>query len=262
MTLLARWRADQLTFEDTGGTDSCENGDGVAAWGIYEGSQAGLLATQATAGNRPVWNSSDGGYPSVSVAGASAQRIALAHSAPWALTEFSWLAVVKITQTQYAHVFGRGGSWANAGCFLSDFTTGMLYRQFAFHTGYSTRAAGCSKADDTSTTWQVVAGVANGSKIECYVNRQSVERMLQTQTINFGTNPLTLFGDGSGSSSYHMTGAAREFAFWDNALTGAEINTEIDAAMARWGITNTVTPPSSGGTAGFTGLSGVGRLGT
>lgn len=247
MSLLARVRADQLTFEDTSGTDACENGDGLASWGIYEGSQAGSLFVQSTGGNRPIWNSSDGGYPSVSVTGASAQRIALAHSAPWVLTAFSWLAAIKITTAQNRHIWGRGGAWTNAAVYLDGYTANMEFRSLYFHTGYLTRFAATPKPDNTNTTWFVAAGIADASKMEIYLNRQSVARVSQSNTIDFGTNPLTLFGDGSGSASYNMTGAAREFAFWDNALTGAEMQVEIDAAMLRWGISNTVTPPAGSG---------------
>jgi len=246
MTLLARWRADQLTYEDTGGTDACENGDGLAAWGIYEGSQAGSLATQSTAGNRPIWNSNDGGYPSVSVTGSSAQRIALSHSAPWVLTAFSFLAAIKITNGRANHVWGRGSAWTNAGLYLDGFIENNTYQTVYFHTSYATRWSSVPKPDNTGTTWFVAAGIADGTKLELYVNRQSVGRILQSQTINFGTNPLTLFADGSGPTiMYNMTGAAREFAFWSTALAGSEMQTEIDAAMTRWGITNTVTPPAS-----------------
>lgn len=258
MTLLARWRADQLTFEDTGGTDASENGDGLAAWGIYEGSQAGALATQSTAGARPIWNSSDGGYPSVSVTGSLAQRMALAHSAPWVLTAFSWLAVVRMVEGFQRHIWGRGSSWANAGCYLTQ-NSSAINRSVLFHTHYEQRSSIVSKPDDTSSTWFVVGGTADASCIKVYVNKQSSSRLLQSQTVNFGTSALTLFGDGSGSTTYQMTGAAREFAFWSSALSETEMQTEITAAMSRWGVTNTVTPPAS---AGFTGLSGVGRLGT
>lgn len=247
MTLLARWRADQLIFEDTGGTDSCENGDGLAAWGIFEGSQSGLLATQTTAGNRPIWNSDDGGYPSVSVTGSSVQRLNMPHSAAWALTSFSWLAVVRFTPAVVRHVWGRGASWLNAGAFISEISTGGLYTGLTFHTGYTTRASVVSKPSGVNADWIVLAGSADSACLKTYANEQSVSRVLQSQTVNFGTNPLTLFGDGSGSSSYHMTGASREFAFWDSALSEAEMQTEISAAMVRWGVTNTVAPPSSGG---------------
>ena len=122
MALLARWRADQLAFTDTAGTTSAANGDAVAAWEIFEGSQQGNLATQDTSGNRPTWNSDDGGYPSVSVVGSSVQRLNLAHSAPWALTQFSWLAAVRFTfGGSQRHFWGRGASWGNAGCFADGF---------------------------------------------------------------------------------------------------------------------------------------------
>lgn len=246
MALLARWRADQLVFEDTGGTNAAEDTDGVASWGAYEGSQAGALAVQATGGNRPTYNASDGGYPSVSVVGASSQRLTLAHSAPWVLTAFSWLAAIKMTSAQYRHIWGRGSAWTNAGCFLDGFTANMEFRCLYFHTGYLTRFSSLPKPDSTSTTWFVAAGIADANKIEVYVNRQSVARVSQSNTVDFSTNPLTLFADGGGSASYNMTGAAREFAFWDSALTGAEMQDEIDTVMDRWEITDTVTPPTSG----------------
>lgn len=246
MALLARWRADQLTFEDTGGTDACENGDGVAAWGVYEGSQAGNLATQSTGASRPIWNSNDGGYPSVSVTGSSSQRLDLSHSAAWVLTSFSWMAVVRFTPGLVRHIWGRGASWLNAGIFVTEISTGGILTGLTFHTGYTTRAAVISKPSSVNADWFVLAGTADSSCLKTYANEQSACRILQSQTVNFGTNPLTLFGDGSGASTYHMTGAAREFAFWDAALTETEMQAEISAAMARWGVTNTVTPPTGG----------------
>lgn len=261
MTLLARWRADQLVFEDTSGTDAAENTDGVAAWGIYEGSQAGSVATQSTSGNRPIWNSDDGGYPSVSVTGSSTQRLNLAHSAPWVITSFSWLAAIKITMGNLTHVWGRGSAWTNAGVMSNPTISGTSIYQITFHTGYITRAIPTAHPTHLAATWFVIGGTADGSCIKSYINTQSASRVLQSQTVNFGTNPLTLFGDGSTFAQFHMTGAAREFAFWDSALSETDMQTELAAAMTRWGITNTVEPPSSGVT-GFTGLSGVGRLGT
>jgi hypothetical protein len=193
---------------------------------------------------------------------ASVQRLSLAHSAAWVLTQFSWLAAIKITEAQWSHIWGRGSTWGNAGCFL-DATNYLsnVHGGIYFHTSYNVRGAQAIKPDVTATTWFVVAGIANGANIQVFVNRQSVSRLLQSQTINFGTNPLTLLGDGSSNSAYHPTGATREFAFWDTALTQSAMESEIDAAMSRWGISNTVTV-SSGSAAGFTGLSGVGRLGT
>jgi hypothetical protein len=264
MALLARWRADQLAFTDTAGTTSAANGDAVAAWEIFEGSQQGNLATQDTSGNRPTWNSDDGGYPSVSVDGSLSQRLDLAHAAPWALTEFSWLSVVRITNASNRHIWGRGGAWSNAGAFLDRFANASAqeFRNVFFHTSYLIRFTALPKPDVTNTTWFAVSGTADGNKIECFINRQSVARVSQTQAVNFGTNPLTFFGDGSGSSIYHMTGAAREFAFWDTALAQSEMKSEIDAAMTRWDISNTVAV-DPGGTAGFTGIRAISRrLGT
>lgn len=247
MALLARWRADQLVFEDTSGTDAAENADGLAAWGIYEGSQAGSLATQSTSGNRPIWNSSDGGYPSVSVTRSSVQRLNLSHSAAWAVTAFSWLAVVKIDTTAIGlpHLWGRGSGWTNAGVMAcADPFGANIYSALLFHAHYE-RPVQIARPSMSSSTWFVVAGTADGTDICSYVNRQSASRLSLARTVDFGTSALTLFGDGSASSNYHTTGAAREFAFWNTALTGAEMNTEIDAAMTRWGITNTVTPPTA-----------------
>ena len=250
MTLLARWRADQLVYEDTGGTDLAENGDGVAAWGIYQGTQAGNLATQATAGNRPTYNSNDDGYPSISVVRASVQRLDLAHSAPWVLTQFSWLSVLKIanntTANQASHIWGRGSGWTNAGAFVDGFSINTLFSGIAFHTAYNVRAVLNQKPDTTATNFFCVAGVADGTTMRLFVNRQSVTRLSQSQTINFGTNALTIFGDGSSSSVYHPTGAMRELSFWSVALSESSMASEIDTAMATWGVSNTIAPPAIG----------------
>jgi hypothetical protein len=88
--------------------------------------------------------------------------------------------------------------------------------------------------------------MADGTCIKLGINRQTAVRILQSQTIAMGTNAIAIGADAD-NTSYSMAGAMREIAFWDTALSEADMATEVDAAMTRWGITNSVTPPSSGG---------------
>jgi hypothetical protein len=63
-----------------------------------------------------------------------------------------------------------------------------------------------------------------------------------------GTSALTLGEDADLSGLYNLVqGVIYEVAFWDAGLSESEMATEIDGAMTRWGVTNTVTPPSTGG---------------
>lgn len=254
MALLAQWRADQEVYEDTGGTDAVEDADAVASWGVYAGTLAASLATQSTVGRRPVYTANDGGYPSLTFSNTNKSSLLLSHSSDWLVSAVSWLAVVKPTKTTVqasgsgnGTIFGKGSSWTNFGCHISQLITGINTppNLFWFHTGYTTRSVITSTAE-SAASWQVIWGFADGTCIKGGVNRQSVVRTLQSQTIALGTSAVAIGADAD-NTGYSFAGSMREIAFWDTALSETDIATEVDAAMTRWGITNSVSPPSSGG---------------
>lgn len=269
MALLARWRADQLVYEDTSGTDAVEDTDAVAAWGIADGSLAGSLATQSTSGRRPVYAANDGGYPSLTFSNANKSSLLLAHSAAWVLSALTWLVVVKPTKsTVQANVsgngviVGKGASWANFGVHVNQFlpAIGTPANVIWQHDSYSQRVVAIT-APANSNDWMVLCGCADASGVRMCLNRQSSVRIAQTKAVALGTASIAIGADAD-NTAYSMGGPMREVAFWDTALDESEMAAEIDAAMSRWGVTNTVEPPASGVT-GFTGLSGLsGRLGT
>lgn len=255
MALLAQFRADQEVWSDTGGTTAIANGGSVAGWGVAAGTLAASIATQATAGRRPIYASSDGGYPSLTFSNASKSSLLLAHSSDWLVSAVSWLAVVKPTKTTVASggagngiVFGKSNTWANIGCHIGQLITGISTPANVvwLHTGYTTRMAVLS-LPEAAASWHVIWGIADGVCIKGGINRQSAVRTLQSQTIALGTTSLAIGADAD-NTVYSMSGAMREIAFWDTALSEADMATEVDAAMTRWGISNSVTPPSSGST--------------
>ena len=206
----------------------------MASWGVYEGTLAGQLAVQSAAGRRPTYNANDGGYPSLSSSNANRSSLDSAHSAAWLVTAFSWLAVVKTGVWQnYRHLWGRGPSWTNAGCYLrvveSTSTVPVLY----WHCGYTYRAVFVHHPANDPTAWFVAAGTADTTVQKGYVNRQSASRLLETQTIAMGTSGTTLFSDADDMSYGSLDGALREIAFWNTALTESQMASEIDAAMSR-----------------------------
>ncbi len=254
MALLAQWRADQEVYEDTGGTDAVEDADAVASWGVYAGTLSASLATQATAGRRPVYTANDGGYPSLTFSNTNKSSLLLAHSSDWLVSAVSWLAVIKPTKTTTipsgvgnGAVFGKGVTWTNFGCHVSQLIISVSTpANFAWwHTGYTTRSV-CASLPDVSASWHVLWGIADGTSIKAGINRQSAVRTLHSQAIAMGTSSVAIGADAD-NTLYSMAGAMREIAFWDTALSENDMATEVDAAMSRWGISNSVSPPSSGG---------------
>lgn len=254
MPLLAQWRADHEVYEDTGGTDAAEDTDAVASWGVYAGTLSASLATQSTSGRRPVYASNDGGYPSLTFSNTNKSSLLLAHSSDWLVSAVSWLAVIKPTKTTVISggvgngtVFGKGATWTNFGCHVSQLIISVSAPPNLawWHTGYTVRSM-CASLPDVSASWHVLWGIADGTCIKGGVNRQSAVRTLQSQTIALGTNSVAIGADAD-NTSYSLTGSMREIAFWDSALSETDMATEVDAAMSRWGISNSVSPPSSGG---------------
>lgn len=263
MALLAQWRADQEVYEDTGGTDAVEDADAVASWGVYSGTLAASLATQSTVGRRPVYTANDGGYPSLTFSNTNKSSLLLAHSSDWLVSALSWLAVIKPTKTTAiaagagnGTVWGKGSAWANGGCHISQLIVSVNTPANLswWHTGYTSRIAALSSPESVAS-WYVLWGIADGTCIKGGVNRQSAVRTLQSQTIAMGTNSVAIGADAD-NTLYSMAGAMREIAFWDTALSESDMATEVDAAMTRWGVTNSVSPPSSGGAIGGGNLSG------
>jgi hypothetical protein len=247
MSLLARWRVDQLVYEDTSGTDAVEDADAVASWGISAGSVTGL-AVQSTSGRRPVYAANDGGYPSLTFSNTNKSSLLLAHSASWVTSALSWLAVVKHANTNSSvprHFWGRSAMWTEAAAwYTSHNATGSATppSDIYAHSGYQTRGISMPRQ---SSGWFVIAGTIDATELRMYGNRQSAVRIAQSGTLSMGTSSLAIGADAD-NTAYSLDGSYRELAFWNTALSESEMATEIDAAMARWNVTNTVTPPASG----------------
>lgn len=254
MPLLAQFRADQEVWSDTGGTTAATDGGAVAGWGVASGTLSTSIATQSTSARRPTYTANDGGYPSLTFSNANRSSLLLSHTSDWLVSAVSWLAVVRPTKTTVIAggtgngiLWGKGASWLNIGAHIGQLITGINSpaNVFWWHTGYTSRIATFSTADG-SATWSVVWGVADGVCIKGGVNRQTAVRTSQSQTIALGTNAVAIGADAD-NTVYSMAGTMREIAFWDEALSESAMAAQVDAAMSRWGISNSVTPPASGG---------------
>lgn len=256
MALLFRCKTTEKVYNSTGGTTAASDGGTGVSWEPAEG----LITTRFLhASKGPTYRANDNssGYPGLEWS--AGKLLQMAHSADFVgWSSFSWMIVCRnldvSSSSQYRYLLSKGssaGAWdrfgvrINAGSYTEDVIT--------FHPGGYTGGKGSeSPPNETAATRYVLLGSADGSKICTYVNRQTATRRAITNSITMGTSGLTLGEDVDGSGTYNLTqGVIFEVALWNSALTDSEAFTEIDAAMTRWGVSNTVTPPSSGGAVAY-----------
>lgn len=250
MALLFRLRSTDKVYNATTGTTAASDGGAVGSWEPM----AGLITTRALhASKGPTYRANDNssGFPGLEWS--AGKLLTMAHSTEWTgWTSFSWLAVIRnmtASSSQNRYLWSRSNSsaWANAGCRINS----AVYSDptWTWHDAvYSGRRESIILPTTTAATRYVMAGSVDSTKICSYINKQSSIRRLESGTLALGTSGLTIGEDYDSAGTYNITqGVLFELAFWDSALTESEMATEIDTAMTTWSVSNTVTPPSSGG---------------
>jgi len=250
MALLFRLRSTDKVYNATTGTTAASNGGAVGSWEPM----AGLITTRALHASKGMTyrsNDNSSGFPGLEWS--AGKLLTMAHSSDWVgWSSFSWLAVVRnitanSSQNRYLWSRSNSSSWANAGCRLNS--ASYSEPTFTWHdAAYSGRRQSVSVLKATAATRYVIGGSVDSSKICTFINRQTVTRDSESGTIALGTSGLTIGEDYDSAGTYNLTqGVIFELAFWNAALTETEMASEIDTAMSNWSISNTVTPPSSGG---------------
>ena len=249
MALLFRLRSTNKVYNATTGTTAASDGGAVGSWEPT----AGLITTRALHATKgPTYRSNDNasGFPGLEWS--AGKLLTMAHSTEWTgWTSFSWMAVVRNMTTSSANRYlwsrSNSGAWSNAGCRMN--IASYSDPIWTFHdAAYSGRRQSTPLPTLTAATRYVMAGSVDATKMCSYINRQSSIRRLESGTVSLGTSGLTIGEDYDSAGTYNLTqGVLFELAFWDSALTEAEMATEIDTAMTTWSVSNTVSPPSTSG---------------
>lgn len=245
-SLLAEWAADQPTtiYEDTGGTDQAEDGDGVAAWRTTGNGTLSLLATQSTVGSRPAYRSnySASGYPAVEFDGADDGLIIPHHSA-FDVTKLLVFVVAKAdTLSAWRMLWSRvnNGSWL-LGPHLAVYSATDLY--FVI----DNVAAGCVVKPGTSNK-NIFCGRYN--LISQSLFRNATVATGGERTAAMGTHSVGggIGNGGAGGGNYPWDGPIFHLMICDNTpdFSMTAIEQIMYLLSQRWGISYT-QPPSYGG---------------
>lgn len=245
---VARLRADEGVYEDSGGTDPCEDADSVLRWDFASDSTASAHAVGVSA-LEPTYVASDGGDPAVRCQN---QILEIAHTADWAgWTEISWLVVFKHAANAVSldAIWSKGGSSYDAPCFRcggenASYPRPMVFVWQAGHYNNDKRNMSLTVEEDK---YHLVAGSCKAAEGRLYLNGQSIQRMKMINSMSWGTRSVTIGSGFDGTSRAMPDLYLREIAWWDSALSEEDMATEIDEVMTRWSLSNDIDPPEAGG---------------
>jgi hypothetical protein len=253
--LVCEWdsRDASTIFEDTSGTDPAENADGVACWKTTANSATAANLIQATALSRPIYTADVGdGLPGLDFDG-SADHLIAAHASALNVTS---AVVVAVITPDVINAFG--------GIITKDFD--------AFSNGYSLTVRGdgtagywwgpdaynrCAMSDSTTGTRCLLVGIWNGTS-SIFLRNSS--KVIAVQAGANGTDTGDLYVGRAFNGGFYFNGRIHHLMI----CSDLSVNQVCDMQaylMDFWGIAGGPDLPS-GGVSGFTGLSGVGRLGT
>jgi len=155
--IIGEWAADVPSniFTDTAGTTLATNGDAVAAWGPTSYSLTSGLATQTTAGSRPIYRSNyaSSGYPAIEFDGSN-DGLLIPHVSAWnstgvtafcvcsadTISNWRWAWLRSPNQSWTGQGLGvqatnlsmfMGSAWSSAGAAFSINTKAIIWGQFA-----------------------------------------------------------------------------------------------------------------------------------
>lgn len=258
-SLMLEWAADQAAtiYEDTGGTDAAEDGDSVASWRSTANGSLSIVANQSTALNRPIYhaNYASSGYPAIEFDGSN-DGLLIPHNAALSITNQTIFIVAKAdTISAWRMLLSKvgNGSWTT-GIHVATYASPDL-RFSANNVMFGTVFPG------TSSRF-ILAIRYNGTSGEIWLNDTAIGSVTSSLSITANTADGGIGNGGSAGGNYPWDGPIQHILWCNGACSRTAMEYVVNALGDRWGISITDPPAIGGGTSGFTGLSGVGRLGT
>ncbi len=205
-----------------------DGGNRVSAWANQVAGDANTNLAQATAGYQPLWNTSDpnlNSKPSITFAKArSDELVSGTWSTPLAQPA-TWLVIGRLTSfsaTGATVLSGHVGGYENAIAWYTSNGTSVLY-------------AGTSLFSTTAYTAPlnfIRVSVFNGTNSRDYVN--TVSPLIG----NAGTQGIQVLrvGGSPGTTAYDFDGEVTEILAYNRALTDDEIESLIDYAQNKYGV--------------------------
>lgn len=259
-SLLLEWAADQAAtiYEDTGGSDTAEDGDSVASWRSTANGSLSLLASQSTALNRPIYraNYASSGYPGIEFDGSN-DGLLIPHNSALNITNQTIVMVLKADAiSAWRFAISRVG---DSGWSQGVHVTAQNSTEITFGVNQATPASGVQ----TGTANRVIVCARyNGTSVEVWLNDTEINAFRRSISVSSHSQQGGIGNGGGVGGNYPWDGAIQHILWCNGACSRTAIEYVINALGDRWGISITDPPSIGGGTSGFTGLSGVGRLGT
>lgn len=255
-SLMLEWAADEPTtiYEDTGGTDQAEDADSVASWRSTANGSLSLLATQSTSGSRPIYraNYASSGYPAIEFDGTD-DGLLIPHNAALSITNQTIFIVAKAdTILNWRMLVSKlsSGSWAQ-GLHIATYGSTLLT--------LGLDAAQNASINPGTTSRFVAAYRYDGANGRGWLNDSQITSAARSGVVTGHTANGGIGNGGAAGGNYPWDGGIQHILWCSGSCPRSAVDYVVNALGDRWGIS--IEDPASG-TSGFTGLSGVGRLGT
>jgi len=249
--LINTFDASQHVFSDSGKTAACVNDDPVYHWGTAGGISS-LDCSQATLAKRPLWKSNyDGlGYPALLLDGTDDWMQIASNGDANYTSDFFAFVVGRVLSFSTRTFAGRSVT----GGFQFGFHTSSTAISSQLHTSAGTVNAGCIFSESPADG---VFGVGFNQGRSVAIAAASLQSLYNGAATAPAATSNWYLGSYNGGSLLGQI-AVRAFVLC-KGLTLAQVTAVRQWLSYAYGYHDQI---SSGGTAGFTGLSGVGRLGT
>jgi hypothetical protein len=235
-------------FADAAKTVPITDGTGVAA-AVSAGGSIATDALQSTSGSRPTYraNYSSSGYSALEFDG-TADHFAIAHSAAWNVSILDVFAVLTLTSSSGSR--GVISKWSNTS-WSDGWGIAVDGGNFRFGAPNYTNAAARYTGGTRMLLHVHFENAGNGGQFGLYYGGGVTGAGPQNNSAS------VFIGRADPSGAFYMAGAINEICFFGGGETDQAIVDTKQMLRAKWGLASVAA-----GVTGFTGLSGVGRLGT
>jgi hypothetical protein len=206
-------------YEDTGGTDPAEGGDGAAFW---LSAPSGRELTQSTAGSRPTYRAAVSGGRSTWLDFDGGDSLS------GSLTSFPAANAARSASAWFKVADGATGNLIFLGYGPASTNQAWILGSFGGQVGFTNFGSSVLAGGFNDGNWHLLHVTHDGTTVKVYVD--AVLRASSAFTLNTTLSGSFTVGLGTGYSSSNLTGSLARLKLWNVALTASEVSDDYTSA--------------------------------